>query len=115
MAVIHVVWLVHCTDAQAIIKYGMIEDGDRVMVCLSGGKDSLSLLHSMRQYQHYAAKKGISFSLGAVTIDPQTPSYDPSPLKDYLKLLDTPYFYEEQCKCARPCGSCYCVIHADTA
>ena len=78
----------------------MIEDGDRVMVCLSGGKDSLSLLHSMHQYQHYAAKKGINFSLGAVTIDPQTPSYDPSPLKDYLKLLDTPYFYEEQCKCA---------------
>jgi hypothetical protein len=37
--------------AEAIQEFGMIEDGDRVLVCLSGGKDSLSLLHTMRQYQ----------------------------------------------------------------
>ena len=35
----------------AIEKFGMVKDGDRVLVCLSGGKDSLTLLHTMRQYQ----------------------------------------------------------------
>ena len=36
--------------------------------------------------------------MGAVTVDPQTPSYDPSPLKQYLSNLGVPYFYESQCK-----------------
>ena len=36
---------------EAAEKFGMVKDGDRVLVCLSGGKDSLSLLHTMRQYQ----------------------------------------------------------------
>ena len=76
----------------------MIKNGDRVLVCLSGGKDSLSLLHTLHQFQHSAAKKNIRFTLGAVTIDPGTSSYDPSPLKDYLRMLDVPYFYEEQCE-----------------
>ncbi len=74
----------------------MIKDGDRVLVCLSGGKDSLSLLHMMRQYIFYAKKKGINFKLGAVTVDPMTSSYDPSPLKGYLAELEVPYFYEQQ-------------------
>ncbi|XP_072040662.1 uncharacterized protein [Amphiura filiformis] len=82
---------------QAMEEYQMIQDGDRVLVCLSGGKDSLSLLHTLRQYQFVAKKKEIHFDLGAVTVDPQTSSYDPSPLKGYLRSLDLPYFYEEQC------------------
>ena len=40
----------------------------------------------------------INFELGAVTVDPQTSAYDPSPLKGYLKQLNVPYYYEEQSK-----------------
>ena len=42
--------------------------------------------------------QGIEFEFGAVTVDPQTPSYDPSPLKKYLASLNVPYFYESQCE-----------------
>jgi len=38
-------------------EFVMLEAGDRVLVCLSGGKDSLSLLHTLHQYQFYARKK----------------------------------------------------------
>lgn len=74
----------------------MINDGDRVLICLSGGKDSLSLLHTIHQYQFYARSKNINFQLGAVTVDPGSDTYDPRPLIPYLKTLDVPYFYEEQ-------------------
>ncbi|GAV08026.1 hypothetical protein RvY_17784 [Ramazzottius varieornatus] len=80
----------------AIHEFEMIKNGDRVLVCLSGGKDSLSLLHAMRQYQFYAKSIGISIDLGAVTVDPGATSFDPRPLKPYLKSLGMPYFYEEQ-------------------
>jgi len=80
----------------AIEEYKMIQDGDRVLVCLSGGKDSLSLLHTLHQYQYNAAAKGVSFQLAAVTIDPQSVSYDPSPLIPYLAALKVPYFFEKQ-------------------
>jgi hypothetical protein len=76
----------------------MIKDGDRILVCLSGGKDSLSLLHMLHQYQFYARSKGVSFTLGAATVDPGSNAYDPRPLIPYLKQLGVPYFYEEQSK-----------------
>ncbi|XP_067663197.1 uncharacterized protein [Haliotis asinina] len=82
---------------KAVEEHSMIRDGDRLLVCLSGGKDSLSLLHTIRQYQFYCKGQGIRFDFGAVTVDPQTPVYDPSPLKQYLKVLGVPYFYESQC------------------
>ncbi|XP_065179640.1 uncharacterized protein LOC135810102 [Sycon ciliatum] len=81
---------------KALDEFSMIGNGDRVLVALSGGKDSLSLLHTLHQYQFVAKKKGILFDLGAVTIDPQTEAYDPSPLKAYLSALGVPYYYEEQ-------------------
>ncbi|KAG1696995.1 tRNA-cytidine(32) 2-sulfurtransferase [Nymphon striatum] len=84
-------------DEEAIEDFDMIKNHDRLLVCLSGGKDSLSLLHMIKQYQFIAQKKGITFSLGAVTVDPQTESYNPSSLKEYLAKLNVPYFYEEQC------------------
>ncbi|XP_065884795.1 uncharacterized protein [Dysidea avara] len=80
----------------AIEEYKMIQDGDKVLVCLSGGKDSLSLLHTLHQYQYNAASKGVNFQLAAVTIDPQSVSYDPSPLIPYLAALKIPYFFEKQ-------------------
>lgn len=83
---------------QAIDEFGMIRDGDKVMVCLSGGKDSLSLLHTLRQYQFYARTKGINFTLGAATVDPGSSAYDPKPLIPYLASLGIHYMYEEQCK-----------------
>ncbi|XP_064481977.1 uncharacterized protein LOC135394871 isoform X2 [Ornithodoros turicata] len=82
---------------KAVTEFNMVVNGDRVLVCLSGGKDSLSLLHTMKQYQHYSKNKGINFNLGAVTVDPGSSSYDPRPLKKYLAALGVPYFYEEQC------------------
>lgn len=82
----------------------MVQDGDRVLVCLSGGKDSLSLLHTLRQYQHIARAKGVGFSLGAVTVDPGSASYNPRPLIPYLAALRVPYFFEEQ-------GIIYALLH----
>ena len=80
----------------AIEEYKMIQNGDRVLVCLSGGKDSLSLLHTLHQYQYNAAAKGVSFHVAAVTVDPQSASYDPTPLIPYLAALKIPYFFEQQ-------------------
>lgn len=78
---------------RALIDYRMIEDGDRVLLGLSGGKDSMSLLHVLAHFQRHAP---ISFTLGAVTIDPQSGSFDPKPLIPYLEQLGVPYFYREE-------------------
>ena len=78
---------------EAVEAFEMIKPGDRVLVCLSGGKDSLTLLHTMKQYQYYTK---MAFELGAMTIDPQSSAYDPRPLIPYLAELGVPYLYEEQ-------------------
>eukprot|EP00742_Colponemidia_sp_Colp-10_P004426 GILJ01004726.1.p1 GENE.GILJ01004726.1~~GILJ01004726.1.p1 ORF type:complete len:1056 (+),score=133.62 GILJ01004726.1:84-3251(+) len=78
---------------EAIQDYEMIKDGDRLLVALSGGKDSLTLLHCLAALQR---KAPIHFDLAAATVDPQTPEYDPSPLIKYLAALGIPYFYESQ-------------------
>lgn len=82
---------------KAIQEFDMIKNNDRVLIGLSGGKDSLSLLQAMKQYQYLCKSKNIHFEFGCVTIDPKTPSYNPSSLKKYLAELNVPYFYEEQC------------------
>ncbi|KAI5702852.1 hypothetical protein M8J75_004858 [Diaphorina citri] len=81
---------------KAIKEFEMISDGDRVLVCVSGGKDSLSLLHTLHQYQYYARSKGIHFTLGAATVDPGSNAYDPRPLIPYMAALGVHYLYEEQ-------------------
>lgn len=78
---------------RAIADYGMIRDQDRILLGLSGGKDSLSLLHVLAHLQRYAP---IRFELAALTIDPQVQGFDPSVLKSYLADLNIPYFYESQ-------------------
>ncbi len=84
--------LIRCVG-RAIADYGMIEDGDRVLLGLSGGKDSLSLLHILAHLQRYAP---VHFELGAITVEPQIPGFDPSPLKSYLAELGIAYSYCSQ-------------------
>ncbi len=78
---------------RAIADYTMIKDKDRILLGLSGGKDSLSLLHILAHLQRYAP---IKFELGVITVDPQIQGFDPSPLKAYLAELGIPYFYCSQ-------------------
>ncbi|KZS11051.1 putative Cytoplasmic tRNA 2-thiolation protein 1 [Daphnia magna] len=82
---------------EALLRYKMINNGDRVLICVSGGKDSLSLLHTLRQFQQQSKRFGIHFEIGAMTVDPGSSSYDPSPLIPYMNQLGIPYFYERQC------------------
>ncbi|MBD3610345.1 MAG: tRNA 2-thiocytidine biosynthesis protein TtcA [Gammaproteobacteria bacterium] len=77
---------------RAIVEYDMIRDGDRILLGVSGGKDSLTLLHILKHLSTYAPVK---FELAALTIDPQVEGFDPSILKQYMADLDIPYFYEE--------------------
>ena len=75
---------------KALIDHHMINEGDRVLLGLSGGKDSLALLHLLIHFQQVAP---IKFELAAVTIDPQTGTFDPSPLIPYMKLLGIEYYF----------------------
>jgi tRNA 2-thiocytidine biosynthesis protein TtcA len=75
---------------RAIAEFGMIRAGDRILLGLSGGKDSLSLLHVL---QHFRQCAPVRFELGAVTIDPQAGDYDPSPMIPYLGSLGVEYHY----------------------
>ncbi len=78
---------------QAIADYAMIEHGDRVMVCLSGGKDSYAMLEILRALQ---AKAPVSFELVAVHLDQKQPGYDPTVLPAYLNALGIEYHILEQ-------------------
>ncbi len=78
---------------RAISDYGMIQDRDRILLGLSGGKDSLSLLHILHQLQRHAP---IRFDLAAITVDPLVEGFDPSVLKPHLRALDIPYFYRQE-------------------
>lgn len=78
---------------RAIADYAMIAEGDRLLLALSGGKDSLALLHVLR---HLRAKAPVSFALGAATVDPVIEGFDPSPLKAYVPGLGIPFHYARQ-------------------
>jgi len=77
---------------RAIADFDMIHNGDRILLGLSGGKDSLTLLHILIHLQRHAP---VNFDLGVITVDPEVEDFDPSALKQYVASLGLPYFYEQ--------------------
>jgi tRNA 2-thiocytidine biosynthesis protein TtcA len=81
------------TVGAAVGDYGMIADGDKIMVCLSGGKDSYTMLDMLMALKVVAP---IDFDLVAVNLDQKQPDFPETILPDYLRQYDVPFKVVEQ-------------------
>ena len=77
---------------KAIEEYNMIDEGDKIAVCLSGGKDSITLLNGLKALQRFYPKH---FELIAITINPGFEFFDTNFLQKTCNELDIPLFIEE--------------------
>lgn len=78
---------------KAIETYNMLENGDKIMVCLSGGKDSYTLLDILL---HYQKTSDFDFEIVAVNMDQKQPGFPKEVLPNYLKANNIPYLIVEQ-------------------